>query len=773
MIVPLVHMSFLYPRNTGTLRMFIAAVVVIIIAFGDILPHPNDYLLGGGLDGWKNYFTPSWYVKHDAGFHFTGMNYPFGEHVLYTDNQPVISCLIAWFHRHIYPVSDYTVGILNGLVYLSLLISMMLLFRIQRKLGISEWMAIPAALLIGMMSPQIHRFAGHYALAYTWVIPLIWWQIIRIIETPHQWWRGSVLVLTLVLLAWIHAYYLLMGVLMCLSFAVVLLLQTHNRKVSAWKAPSWLAGAGVLALLIFQILLLLTDHVEDRPTNPFGFLDYKASWNSVFVPIQGPLYDAWHRFARYIKPVPVEGFAYVGMVATIVGVTWMTRLGKYGIRRQWARMLRPALPGPLRVSFWASLLLLLFAMAIPFQWFPDSLLESLGPLRQFRSLGRIAWIFYYPFTVLAVYSLYRLYRLLKIRKLKSVAIWILLVSAGFWSLEMAIHVKMHADGTRNHLGDNIFINDEPDFGAWLTEAGRSPEEFQAVLPIPVFNVGSEKYVSRWQNGPTTARVFKLAYDLSLPLACGMMSRTSIDQSNQLVQLLSSGWIDKEILAHYPNDKPILVLSQDAVPISWEEQLFLRKTEVIIQKGAFALRELRLDRLSQRPELLLAQFEAQKPALHNIGSGLWATADSFFYHFERFDHGAPSSFGEETHSSDLGVVELSLFHGKMPQQKYEVSMWVKINHEVAGFPAFLIREFDKDDQIIRDEAHGIMFGMNVYKDWLRFDFEFTPMEYSERVHICLYDRKPEAESVLIRPVGVDIFAEHLPGHRLMKNNFYVE
>lgn len=756
-----------------TLLMLIAAVIVMIIAFGDIIPHPNDYLLGGGLDGWKNYFTPSWYVKHDTGFHFSGMNYPFGEHILYTDNQPIVAGILSWIHNNIAPISDYTVGILNSLVYLSLVITMLLLFRIQRKIGIVWWMAIPGALLIGMMSPQIHRFAGHYALAYTLVIPLIWLLVIRVIEAPEKWWRGISLSLTMVFLAWIHAYYLLMGVLLCLAFALVLILQNRKSLSSQWKAPSILGSAGILALLIFQIILLLTDDIADRPANPFGFLDYKASWNSIFVPIQGPLYEAWHRFARYIKPVPVEGFAYVGAVATIIGISWIARLGKYGFKKQWARIARPVLPAPLRVSFWASVLVLLFAMAIPFQWFPDSVLGFLGPLRQFRSLGRFAWIFYYPFTVLAVYSLYRLYRLMRMRNLKPLALWILLVAAGFWTLEMAIHVKMHADGTRNHLGDNVFANDEPDFGQWLEEAGRSPDEFQAVLPVPVFNIGSEKYVSRWQSGPTTARIFKMAYDLSLPMACGMMSRTSIDQSNQLVQLMSSGWIEKEILDQYPNDKPILVLSQDEVPISWEEQLFLRKTEIIIQKGAFALRELRLDQLSQDPDLLVAQYEALKPALDSIGNGLWATEDSFFYRYERFDEGAPTPFGEETVSSDLGVVELSLFHGKMPQQKFEVSMWVKINHEVAGFPAFLIREFDKDDNMIRDEAHGIMFGMNVYKDWLRFDFEFTPKENSERVHICLYDRKPEAESLLIRPVGVDIFAEHLPGHRLMKNNFYVE
>lgn len=754
--------------------MLLSGLIVLIIAFGDILPHPNDYLLGGGLDGWKNYFTPSWYVKFDSGFGFSGMNYPFGEHVLYTDNQPVIAAIIGFFHRNIFPVSDYVVGILNTLVFASLLGTMFLVYKIESKLGIAWWMAIPGALLIGMMSPQIHRFSGHYALAYTIVIPAIWYGVILILEDLKKWWRPIVLSLVMLLMAWVHAYYLLMGLLLTMSFSLIHLLQNFKKeRVAAWKGAAFLAGSGIVALILFQIILLITDTVGDRPANPFGFLDYRASWNSVFLPIQGPLYDAWHRFARYVKPVPVEGFAYVGAVATIIGMGWLTRLGKYGFRKRWRRITHPVLPEALRVSFWASFLVLLFSMAIPFQWFSDGILELLGPLRQFRSLGRFAWIFYYPFTVLAVYTLYQVYRSLSIKGSKTIAIWMLLAAAGFWTLEMSIHVKLHADGTRNHLGDNVFINQEPDFNAWLAEAGVSPDEFQALLPIPSFNVGSEKYVSRWQNGPTTARAFKMAYNLGLPLACGMMSRTSIDESNKLVQLMSAAVIQKDIIAEYPDDRPILVLSQAEVPISWEEQQLLTRTEILIEKGAFSLRRLKLEDLATDPDLTIAQFEALRPALDTIAPGWLGESDSTWYYFDGFDKNGPSEFGSEIQTCSGDEIELSLYHGKLPNEKLVASMWVKIDHTVAGFPAFVIREFDENDEMIRDEAHGIMFGMNVYEDWLRFDFEFTPMENSERVHICLYDRKPQAESFLIRRVGEDVYSDAFPGHRLMKNNFYVE
>ncbi|MDP5169779.1 MAG: hypothetical protein NWR72_06015 [Bacteroidia bacterium] len=755
------------------LLLLVAGVLVMFAGFDRILTHPNNFLLGGGLDGWKNYFTPSWYIKYDAGFSFTGMNYPYGDQVLFTDNQPLISAILRFVHHHIFPISDYTVGILNTLVFVSLLLCMWLMFRIGKHYGLPTWIAIPGAILISLMSPQIHRFAGHYALAYAAVIPAIWYQGILFLDRGKSWLRAFGLGTLLLAFAWIHAYYLLMGLLLLTALALVYLLQNWqpDRK-AAMSGAIGLVGAAIGALVVFQGIMLLTDHVSDRPANPFGFLDYKASWASVFLPPQGPLKDAWFRFASEMEPVPVEGFSYVGAVAGFLGIAWLVRLAKYGLKGRFVSIWKPVLPSSLRAMFWSSFLVLLFAMAIPVKWFPDSFLEMLGPLRQFRSLGRFAWTFYYPFTLLIVYELYQLYRVLSQKGARQIGMWMLLAAAGFWSWEMAIHVQTHTKATRSYKGDNVFKNKEPDFAEWLKEAGVDASDFQALLPIPAFNVGSEKFVSRWQTEPITARAYKMAYNLGLPLACGSMSRTSVSESAKLVQLLSSPWIQKEIIADYPDDRPILVISQAETPISWEEQQLLSRTKLLIEKGAFALRELRLKDLATDPDLLVAQFDASKATYDSLDHQ-WFLSDSAWFHFNGFDKGAFSAFGQETLKGNDEHAEITLYHGSLPPIKMVATVWVKIDHEVAGFPAFMIREFDAADQMIKNEDHGIMFGTNVYKDWLQFEFEFTPSEQATRVHLSLYDRKPEAESFLIRPVGVDVWNNGLPGHRLMKNNFYVE
>ncbi len=339
-------------------------------------------------------------------------------------------------------------------------------------------------------------------------------------------------------------------------------------------------------------------------------------------------------------------------------------------------------------------------------------------------------------------------------------------------MEAASHVQTYARSAKSFQGDNIFIHPDPDFNQWLAEAGVEASDFQAILPIPTFFIGSDKFIPRNQTEATTARAFKMAYDTGLPLACGSMSRTSVTQSTKLVQLLSSTWVQKEVLKDYPDRRPLLILLQSEVPLTWEEQQLLRGTKLLLEKGNFSLRSLDLATLSTDPARLLAQFQAQKSTLVALGND-WYASDSTWFHFDGFDHDAATPFGQETMTDPANKKEITLYNGPLPDTLLVASMWIKIDPDIAGFPSFMLQEFDATGQMIRDEAHGIMFGAEVYLDWIRFDFEFTPAEQSVRTRIFFFDRDPEAESLLIKPVGVDVWNDGLPGHRLMMNNAYAE
>ena len=76
------------------------AMVVIMTTylhrqFEMVFKCPSCHLFVDSADGLKNYFTGAYFVKHDGfGVWSEGMNYPYGEHVVYTDNQPIISMIL-------------------------------------------------------------------------------------------------------------------------------------------------------------------------------------------------------------------------------------------------------------------------------------------------------------------------------------------------------------------------------------------------------------------------------------------------------------------------------------------------------------------------------------------------------------------------------------------------------------------------------------------------------------------------------------------------------
>src|SRR4026207_243076 len=97
-----------------------AQLLVVLWFFAPVVRHPNSYFFSAGPDGIKNYYIPAYYIRYDQGIHFSGMNYPYGEHSLYTENQFPISILLQFVQHHFYNVADKTTAIINLLMILSL-----------------------------------------------------------------------------------------------------------------------------------------------------------------------------------------------------------------------------------------------------------------------------------------------------------------------------------------------------------------------------------------------------------------------------------------------------------------------------------------------------------------------------------------------------------------------------------------------------------------------------------------------------------------------------
>ncbi len=156
------------------------AAGLIWLKHGEWLKAPGDYMLTDSPDGFKNYVTTIWHVQRDSTLtHYGGMNYPFGEHVLFTDNQPIFSGALQWWDRNVASMSGRTVGAMNIFQVISLLFGCAAMFLLLRKLHLPVWFAGWVALGVVFLSPQINRFDGHFGLSHTFVFPLLLYLLCR------------------------------------------------------------------------------------------------------------------------------------------------------------------------------------------------------------------------------------------------------------------------------------------------------------------------------------------------------------------------------------------------------------------------------------------------------------------------------------------------------------------------------------------------------------------------------------------------------------------
>lgn len=748
------------------------AIALILLFFGKIALQPNSYIFGQGGDGIKNYFTPAYYLKHDMGWEFTGMNYPYSEHVVFTDNQPIVAAALNFIDDHLFTISHYTIGILNVLMLLSLLFSIVIVFSILKHYYLPSWYAIPAALIIGFFTPQIFRFPAHYALAYGLVVPAIWWSLIKINTNKRRSLYQVLLVLFGAVIAWVHVYYVMIYAVFIAAYYTVGALYRVKDKGAALRYWGMGMAIALLPMLIFQIILFLTDTITDRPESPYGIFAYTTSFESVFLPIEGPFLSLWNYFIK-VAAAKAEGYAYIGIVGFVVFIFTFFKMGHFVYKRQWKQVLRPVLPRDLAQMFWASILVLVFAMGLPFKIMPF-ILDLIPPLKQFRSLGRFAWVFYYVFTVYAAVYIFILYRKLRQKQLYSFANWLLVLVLLLYSVEGFMQVKNRVKSLKKGNYGWVIFGKNTGYLDALKKANVSVDDFQAILPLPFYSIGSEKFYIETGN-TVVVESFRAAYQTGLPLASGMMSRTSLAQSLKLVQLLSNEYIDKEIIADYPSQKPLLLLVTNN-KLTPEEEALVKKATPVGNEGNISLYRLELSAFESKGKEIIAQFEAEKDSTLLTQNAFKVSEEGAVIHFDAFDRGQATDFGVETLKAGHGKV--MLFNKKIDPawvgKPLRVSLWLNAAGKSPAFPVFKYEQKDKAGKQVKYTAITAKYTNNVYKNWALVEHDFTLEAADNTIELTVEGKDIDIESLLIQKKGADVYLPlPLLDKKLMYNNYYFE
>lgn len=744
---------------------YTVAALTTAWCFSAVLLAPGSVMMGAEGDAAKNYFTFLYHVAYGNGIWFDGMNYPFGEHIVFTDAQPVFAVPLSWLHR-VFAFNPLVV--FHLLIVCSFFLAIVYLYKILARFALPSPWAITGAVVIAVMSPQVFKLNEHYSLAYFCILPMLFCFNLAWLQegkTKYAWYLG----ITSLVSTFLHPYFALMYGMWIAAYSLgyVLFFRKSIKAAARHLYPLWLAIA--VPVLLFVFFISITDTVTDRPGYPYG-----ARWNRTFA--EDIYTSCLSPISKILKPVLAwdkmscgsEGYTYIGiapLIVLIVGAIIVTI--RILARRPHAHS-RSRQQG---IGIWMFIALpaLVFGTSFIFTYC-FVCLDYAAFIKQFRAVGRVSWIYYYIATVVAVVGFYRWQS--RLPRWLGNAITLLLFSV--WVVEAYGFTKQYRyrgeEGRKNYTR---FFDQHADDGVFaiLAKQGDTTDDFQAILVLPYFHIGTEKLGLLPQSPRLLAHTFSISYSLHLPLMDVMMSRGSWKQAFAQLRINGGPLTDKIQL---PNNKQLLILTDTSYHPDPDKEYLLSCSQYLGEYNGTRFHALDITALYR------SERDARQQLLeiaHMQSAGDSCLGDSSFYCYGHFDTGKYTSpmFGNgaaRAITGNVGIIHRAFLPAATGSRLYEFSAWVLVSNRDYKIPRFRLYFFNAADSLIKDmtvlaqepnDSHGL---------WLRAARYFTMPDSCVRIETELVNIINPAylalDELLIRPANATIIAKDSSG-RIMVNN----
>lgn len=754
-------------KNTVALLAVMAAGALIIsIVFSRVIVDPNSYLFASSGDAVKSYFNFSYYLKYGSGVDHQGINYPYGDHLQYINSHPLQAQVVKFLDRHVHPLSDYGAGILNVSMIFFLWLALPFLYLILRKFSLPPWYAAVISLIILFLSPQVDRLGGHFEMVYAFVIPLYWYLLIRWHEAARKAGWSLLLLATSLFCGFTSAYFAAM--LAIFPMAIVLVQIWKHRKGIKQYLPE---GVHLLLLAILPLVLIkgyvnLTDWVDDRPDNPWGFFIHHANVWSIFLPPMSVLKE-------FLSPVvnvsyQWEGRSYVGLPVTLMTLAFTGIFVMHLLRRKQPRWASYFPNRKMNLYLAAALITLLFSMCIPFKWGLAFLTDLLPPLKQFRCLGRFSWIFYYVSTVFAATYFYYLYRLFRKKGFRIQALAILIIVLGYWALEAGWRIQK---STSQIFNTNELLKAEHlDVGAILEESGNPADEFQAIFFLPFANTSGDKLLfERGLDAFTEA--MRCSYQTGIPIIQSFSPRLSLSQAMSSIQLLADSSIYKKRVDDM-NDLPILLVVGHQ-ELNAREADLLSRARLFWSGEKFSLARLPVKSFNRGFAQWMNLAGELADSLQGEGMfGLGVQAEQVIYlDFEEYDSEQAFS-GSGSLYQRRGRVELldDRLYERFSDSLVELSFWLYVDHRIDNMPRPELRQLDQNGKLVHREKLNSREVHNTDGMWVRIAKDLVPQRGIE-YQLSISGEYITVDDLLVKPRDARVMIRK-KGQQLMLDNYRV-
>ncbi|WP_107038965.1 glycosyltransferase family protein [Brumimicrobium mesophilum] len=684
--------------------VFVFTCLIIVGFYHQVIFNLNEVIFAPDGDGIKNYYTYLFHAKYDTNFwDFGGMNYPFYEHIVYTDAQPLLSYFIK-----IFGLTGYGIGILNFLMLIAFPISAVLIFKLLKHYGVNTIWSVLSGITIALLTPQLLRLTGHFSLSYSFAIPLMWLILIKISSIKGVKW--SILLFFILFTAFFtHPYLGLIMSVFGLSYGFVFWYFERGK----WKNYLLKIWTPILSVIIlFQLMVGLTDSHTDRMKSPSGFFEYYADWGSLLLPHHGPLNSIVQFFELELSEW--ETWTYLGFFTILI---ILLAIVFYVINIK-SISLKTLFNSPIGKIYLAAHLVLLFSFCFPFKFeLFKPIVENVSPIKQFRVLGRFAWVYFYVVSIGGIVFLN--YLLNKYYTQKKLIIVFYFLGIAFTILEI-IPVHTQTAKTISHSKNSFkseYLNDDlKQLVDWTNN-----QEYDAILFLPFTHLSSEN-IFLMGTEEANYDAMMLSYHTKLPLMNTITSRTSVSEAIQFHNLFSPDYIEKEIYNSIGENKKILLVRNND-DLNKNESRMVEKNDLIFENKDFKAYDFKASDWNEstafkevKKQSELAQFDL-KNEWRSDTSDVWFVYDGF--------EDSPQDItlvGNGAFAAQKDKFVILKDNIQFPENgKYKCSFWYNMRVDRVNQMAVIEQEFTNGESswvMIHDMRKTNL----IVGDWARISFE---------------------------------------------------
>jgi len=770
-------MRFISGKITAQVVTALFTICLFCLAFPDIAFRPWHCVPATGGDGGKNLFTYLYHILYGSGLRFTGMNYPYGEHIMYTDGQALLSVPLS-------AIPGISIEIALTIMWYAIMGSYVFgavfLYRILAHFKVPQILAIILAGIICISTPQALRLAGNYSLAYACVLPgAIYW----LIQYEHTRRRKHLVWLALftITLSFIHAYFSALVFVFLGMYCGGVLLFRRGAIASHLRYLIPIIIAAVAIVGVMGVFMKLTDPVTDRPQGPYGMLVYCSSLSLAFTSAYSPIWQ-WVRDAVPDMQLGYasEGYVYLGLVAMTAmlagGIVWLVAR----IRRRQVSSLTEN--GPDAAWLFVAIAALLFSMGAPFIWGLETLPDHLSVFRQFRTLGRFSWICYYVVSVWGAVLLSRAVVWLSERGRKIAAGLLAALALLVWAEESIGYVRHVREGFA-YCGANhraLKGTEDNDWAAFLREHHYQADSFQAILLLRFFAVGSDKlWLGREVSQHELVASFMAGIQLHLPSVDIFMSRTSWAQTQAQVKIAGGPFTDKPMLRDLKSNKPFLLLNVDYDRLDPDQSYLLQASDSIGKFHEWYVYACYPDRIRQNDDRMRDSVNALLAGIPAGTDTCIGVPGSFYINHFDTGQGRPVLSGtgafNEVNEDVIHLLTVPVSSNDDSGRLYELSCWYLLDNDDYRSPYITLEFLDSagnktgvTDMLTKESTDSR--GM-----WFRGYLYFNMPAGCRSIKMMLYNERQKSykvlDELLLRPADALIISRSKEGQIMVNNHLF--